>query len=117
LSPVTTCKLIKTGANHTDPNDSRSETFIFGIYRYNCRTKKELTEDFTLLQLLQQNDIVVSIPNCRQPAEFCSNYQSTGKAAFAVLFFFYRKTKILSCGKEMHWKAGRLMTQIHSVSI
>src|SRR5690349_5500904 len=62
LLPNTTCKLLKTGINHTYLIRSDSSTFILRVYSYNWRTKEEITEELNLLTLLKQHGISVSYP-------------------------------------------------------
>ncbi len=116
LSPGTTCKLLKTGINHTYRIDSGDETFIFRIYSYNWRTKEEITEELTLLQLLKQNDIAVSYPIADNSKNFIQAIKAPEGLRFAVLFSFAEGHKILHYGKEIHFKAGKLMAQIHRVT-
>ncbi|CAN5441212.1 hypothetical protein BH11BAC5_BH11BAC5_46880 [soil metagenome] len=116
LSPGTTCKLLKTGINHTYRIDSGDETFIFRIYSYNWRTKEEITEELTLLQLLKQNDIAVSYPIADNSKNFIQTLKAPEGLRFAVLFSFAEGHKILNYGKEIHFKAGKLMAQIHLVT-
>ncbi|MDN3656207.1 phosphotransferase [Ferruginibacter paludis] len=115
-APAVTCKLLKTGINHTYRVDSEKESFIFRIYSYNWRTEEEIIEELKLLQLLQQNNIRISYPIADDSGAFIQTIQAPEGARFAVLFSFAKGHKILNFNKETHFEAGKLMAQMHRVT-
>lgn len=116
LPASTTCKLLKTGINHTYRIDSESDTFIFRIYSYNWRTKEEIIEELNLLQLLKQNDISVSYPIADSSENFIQILKAPEGLRFAVLFSYAQGHKIQNYSKEIHFEIGRLMAQIHCLT-
>ena len=116
LTESATCKLLKTGINHTYRIDSENESFIFRIYSYNWRTKEEITEELSLLQLLKKNGISVSYPIADTSESFIQTIQAPEGLRFAVLFSFAKGHKILNYSKETHFEVGKLMAQIHSLT-
>ena len=116
LAVTTTCKLLKTGINHTYSIMSEDETFIFRIYSYNWRTEEEIMEELKLLQLLKQNDISVSYPIADSSQNFIQIVKAPEGFRFAVLFSYAQGNKILNYNKEAHFEIGKLMGQIHSVT-
>jgi Ser/Thr protein kinase RdoA (MazF antagonist) len=116
LTASTTCKLLKTGINHTYRIDSENDSFIFRIYSYNWRTKEEITEELSLLQLLKKNDISISYPIADTSENFIQTIKTPEGLRFAVLFSFAKGHKILNYSKETHFEVGKLMAQIHSLT-
>lgn len=116
LTPGTTCKLLKTGINHTYRIDSDKETFIFRIYSYNWRTKEEITEELNLLKLLKENNISVSYPIAGISKNIIQTINAPEGLRFGVLFSYAPGHKILSFGTETHFEIGKLMAQIHKLT-
>ena len=116
LAPGTTCKLLKTGINHTYQIDNGLEAFVFRIYSYNWRTQEEIAEELSLLQLLKQNNISVSYPVADNSENFIQSINAPEGLRFAVLFSYAPGHKIHSYNTEAHFEIGRLMAQIHSVT-
>ena len=116
LKPGTTCKLLKTGINHTYRIDSGSEIFIFRIYSYNWRTREEIMEELNLLKFLKQNNISVSYPIADSTGNFIQTINAPEGWRFAVLFSYATGHKIHSYSTEAHFEIGKLMAQIHSLT-
>jgi len=116
LKPGTTCKLLKTGINHTYRIDSGSEIFIFRIYSYNWRTREEIMEELNLLKFLKQNNISVSYPIADSTENFIQTINAPEGWRFAVLFSYATGHKIHSYSTEAHFEIGKLMAQIHSLT-
>lgn len=114
LSQTTTCKLLKTGINHTYRMDSDSDIYIFRIYSYNWRTKEEITAELNLLQLLKQNEISVSYPIADNTKNFIQTIEAPEGQRFAVLFSYAQGHKFQTYSKETHFEIGKLMAQIHN---
>ena len=113
LSPNTTCRLLKTGINHTYRIDSDNESFIFRLYSYNWRTKEEIAEELKLLQLLKQNDIAVSYPISDLSDNLINTINAPEGLRFAVLFSFAKGNKVLNFSEDIHFEIGTLMAKIH----
>lgn len=116
LTANTTCKLLKTGINHTYRIDNDNETFIFRVYSYRWRTMEEIMEELNLLQLLKQNDISVSYPIADSAKNFIQTIEAPEGLRFAVLFSYAQGHKIQNYLKETHFEIGKLMAQIHSLT-
>lgn len=111
-----TCKLLKTGINHTYRIDGDNGTFIFRVYSYNWRTAEEIMEELNLLQLLKQNHISVSWPIADSAKNFIQTIQAPEGLRFAVLFSFAEGNKVLNLSKATHFEIGKLMAQIHHLT-
>jgi len=116
LAASTTCRLLKTGINHTYRIDNENESFIFRIYSYNWRIKEEIKEELNLLQLLKKNDISISYPIADTSGNFIQTIRAPEGLRFAVLFSFAKGHKILNYNKETHFEVGKLMAKIHSLT-
>lgn len=116
MTANTTCKLLKTGINHTYRVDNGNETFIFRVYSFNWRTKEEIKEELNLLQLLKQNSISVSYPIADSSKNFIQAIDAPEGQRFAVLFSYAKGNKIQTYSKEIHFEIGEIMAQIHSIT-
>ena len=113
LTANISCRLLKTGINHTYRIDDNNETFIFRVYSYNWRTKDEITEELNLLQLLKQNSISVSYPIADSLENFIQAIKAPEGLRFAVLFSYAQGHKIQNYSNGTHFEIGKLMAQIH----
>jgi Ser/Thr protein kinase RdoA (MazF antagonist) len=116
LTKYTSCKLLKTGVNHTYSIDSNNELFVFRVYSYNWRTKEEITEELNLLNLLRSNDISVSYPIADNQGNYIQTINAPEGERFAVLFSYAKGHKIQNYNKETHFEIGKLMAQIHNLT-
>lgn len=116
LSSDTSCRLLKTGINHTYRIDSDNETFIFRVYSYNWRTKEEIMEELKLLKLLKQNNISVSYPIADNLENLINEIKAPEGLRYAVLFSFAKGKKVLNFSKDTHFEIGKLMANIHKLT-
>lgn len=116
LAPYTTCKLIKTGINHTYQIDSSKESFIFRVYSYNWRSKEEIQEELDLLELLKKNSISISFPIKDKSQSYIQTINAPEGVRFAVLFSYAPGHKVHNYNKEVHFEIGKMMAQIHKLT-
>lgn len=116
LSPNTTCRLLKTGINHTYSIDNEGEKFVFRVYCYNWRTQEEILEELNLLELLKANGIRVSFPIKDTSQAYIQTLQAPEGIRFAVLFSYAPGHKIHNYSRESHFEVGKLMAQIHRLT-
>lgn len=116
LNALTNCRLLKAGINHTYRIDSGNEIFIFRIYSHNWRTKEEIKEELSFLQLLQQHCISVSYPIADSLGNFIQAIQAPEGRRFAVLFSYAPGNKVQNYSKEAHFEIGQLMARIHGLA-
>jgi Ser/Thr protein kinase RdoA (MazF antagonist) len=116
LSPNTTCRLLKTGINHTYKINSNSDSFIFRIYSYNWRTKDEINEELNLLKLLKRNQISISYPLADSEENYIQSIRAPEGVRFGVLFSYAEGQKVANFNKEMDFEIGKLMAQIHKLT-
>lgn len=110
------CKLLKTGINHTYRIEDSNGFFVFRVYSYNWRTQNEITEELNLLNLLKQNNIPVSYPIADNQGNYIQTINAPEGERFAVLFSYAKGHKILNYSKEIHFEIGKLTAQIHSLT-
>jgi Ser/Thr protein kinase RdoA (MazF antagonist) len=110
------CRLLKTGINHTYQIDSNKERYIFRVYSYNWRTKDEIDEELKLLHLLRQNKISVSFPIADSEEKYIQTMNTPEGVRFAVLFSFAQGHKIYNYSEAIHFEIGKLMAQMHSLT-
>ncbi|MBX2922605.1 MAG: phosphotransferase [Chitinophagaceae bacterium] len=112
----TTCRLLKTGINHTYRIDTEKESYIFRIYCHNWRSREEISEEIDLLRHLSQKNIPVSYPVADNSGRYIQEIQAPEGLRFAVLFSFAPGQKILTYSKEIHFEVGKLMARVHGVT-
>lgn len=116
LSPDITCKLIKTGINHTYRIDSHGEAFVFRIYSYNWRTREEIEEELSLLQLLKKHGISVSYPIKDHSQNYIQTIDAPEGLRFAVLFSYATGHKVHNYSQEVHFEIGKMMAHMHTLT-
>lgn len=62
LSESFQCKLFRTGVNHTYFISDNETKFVFRVYCYKWRTKKEIEQELELLNLLRNHSFSISYP-------------------------------------------------------
>lgn len=113
----TICRLLKAGINHTYCIDRENESFIFRIYCYNWRTKEDILEELNLLLLLKQNNIAVSYPIADNSNNYIQILDAPEGQRFAVLFSYAQGRKLQNYSNDVHFEIGKLMAQIHEVTM
>lgn len=108
------CKLLKTGINHTYFVQSDQGKFVFRIYSLNWRTQEEINEELFLLDLLKENQLSISYPIADAGGNFIQRLSAPEGERFAVLFSYAHGHKIHNYDGHMHFKIGQLMGQIHT---
>ena len=117
LAMPTTCRLLKTGINHTYRLDSGTESYIFRLYSYQWRTYQEIIEELELLLDLKVEALQVSYPIADCAGNFVRLVPAPEGERFAVLFSFAKGKKILQYGEETHFEIGKLMGQLHRMTL
>ncbi|RWY55577.1 phosphotransferase enzyme family protein [Mucilaginibacter gilvus] len=107
------CKLLKTGINHSYLISSAAGKYLFRLYSLNWRTKLEITEEIKLLNLLREESLQVSYPIVDSSNNYIQQIQAPEGLRFGVLFSFAEGDKMLSFSPELHHKVGETMGRIH----
>jgi Ser/Thr protein kinase RdoA (MazF antagonist) len=111
-----TCKLFRTGINHTYIVTAGSNKFVFRIYSHNWRSELEIREEIRLLNLLGSNGVAVSYPVQDRSGCFIQAIPAPEGVRFGVLFSFAEGNKVRNFSAETSHKIGALMAQIHQTT-
>jgi len=113
LSGNTSCKLLKTGVNHSYLVNDGGQKCVFRIYSYNWRTRQEISEEIRLLQALQQDGIPASYPVANARGGYILELNAPEGMRYGVMFSFAEGDKFLNFPAEVHYKVGVAMARIH----
>lgn len=109
----TSCRLLKTGINHTYAIDNGTEKYVFRIYSFNWRTQQEINEEIRLLLHLKHNTHPVSFPIPDRSGNYIQQLAAPEGTRFAVLFSHAGGEKMLSFSENTHFNIGKIMAGIH----
>lgn len=112
----TNCKLLKTGISHTYLVSTGFEKYVFRIYSLNWRTKSEILEEVRLINLLKDNQVLVSYPIADSEGNYIKELNAPEGIRFGVLFSHARGSKALNYSSEIHYKVGETIGKIHSLT-
>ncbi|NBA87439.1 phosphotransferase [Emticicia sp. CRIBPO] len=116
LPENTTCKLLKTGINHTYLVDAGHQKFIYRVYSYQWRTEMEILEEIRLLEELKAHDIPVSYALKDAEGQYIQILDAPEGQRSGVMFSYAAGEKLLNFPKELHEKIGEIMAQMHKVT-
>lgn len=116
LSQNCTCRLFRTGMNHTYFITDNDTKYALRVYCHNWRSKTEIEEEIKLLQLLKQNQLPVSYPIADMKDEFILDINAPEGMRHAVLFSFAEGGKMRFMDAETCHSIGVLMANIHAVT-
>lgn len=116
LSPNTTCNLLRTGMNHLYRVEDGDERFVFRLYSFQWRTKKEITEEVRLLAYLKQNSLPVSYPILGKGGEVIQEINMPEGVRYGVLFSFAEGKKNPRLPMEVCYNVGSTMARMHELT-
>ncbi len=116
FSTAATCKLLKTGINHSYLIADGDSKFVFRLYSLNWRTQTEIAEELRLLNLLRDNNVPVSYPIKDAAGDYIQQLNAPEGNRFGVLFSFAEGEKHLNFSTGLHYKIGETMARIHQVT-
>lgn len=116
LPADTSCRLLKTGINHSYRIDSAENSFVFRVYSFGWRTWEDIREELTLLQYLKENGVAVSYPIPDRNDAFIQQIHAPEGKRFAVLFSYAKGQKILNYSTDTHFEIGKMMAQMHRLT-
>lgn len=82
------CKLFRTGMNHTYFLSDTKTKYVLRVYSHNWRSKPEIIEEIKLLNLLRENKLSVSFPIKDKNGEFIQEINAPKGNRSVVLFSF-----------------------------
>lgn len=116
LENTISCKLLKTGINHTYLVTSQSQKFIFRVYSINWRTTTEILEEIRLLNLLKEQNLPVSFAMADGAGNYIKEFKAPEGIRFGVLFSHAEGSKALNYGTDIHFKVGETMSRMHQIT-
>jgi len=116
FSVAATCKLLKTGINHSYLLTDGGQKTVFRIYSLDWRSREEIAEEIRLLNLLRDAGIAVSYPIKDITDNYIQQLDAPEGMRYGVLFSFAEGEKLLNFPADVHYKAGETMARIHQVT-
>ena len=111
-----TCRLIRTGMNHTYLINNNETKYILRVYSYNWRSQLEIVEELNLLNLLKNNNISVSFPIEDVNGELIQQIKAPEGVRCVVLFSFAEGDKIRFLNKQTCYSIGSIISKMHNVT-
>lgn len=115
LSPNSSCKLFRTGINHTYFITDKHIKYAARVYCYNWRSRTEIEEEIKLLTELK-NHISVSCPLADNNGNFIQEIQAPEGTRYMVLFSFAEGKKMRFMDQDTCFKIGSIMGKMHTVT-
>ena len=116
LSASTTCKLLKTGINHSYLVSDGADKFVFRVYSLDWRSQTEISEEIRLLNLLRDGGVSVSYPLKDVGGSYIQQITAPEGMRSGVMFSFAEGEKLLNLSGEQHHKIGETMARIHGLT-
>ncbi|MFV8341707.1 phosphotransferase [Flavobacterium sp. XS2P39] len=116
LSENCTCKLFRTGINHTYFIADNETKYVLRVYFYNWRSKSQILEEVNLLHLLKENQVSISFPIADKKGRFIQDINAPEGIRHAVLFSYAEGKKIRSMDAATCFSIGSLMSKIHTTT-
>lgn len=116
LPAGTTCRLLKAGINHSYLVTAGKEKYVFRVYSFNWRTKKEIEEEIKLLSILSENKLDVSYAITDSNGSYIQEINAPEGIRYAVLFSFAKGEKKIHYSAALHFVIGEMMARMHKVT-
>lgn len=112
-----TVKLLKAGVNHSYLVSTNDKDFVFRIYSLHWRSAAEIQAEVDYLILLKENNLPISYPILTTANSFICDVNSVEGLRYGVLFSYAKGEKLLTFDKDLHFKVGQIMAEMHKVSL
>lgn len=116
LSANTTCKLFRTGMNHSYHVSDKQNKFVLRIYTFNWRSRTEISEELKLLNHLKQHAIDVAYPIADREGHFIQEINAPEGLRYGVLFSYAEGKKVSKFTAVASYHIGRTMARIHEIT-
>lgn len=111
------CKLLKTGINHSYLVKDLTTKFVFRLYSLNWRSNLEINEEIRLLNVLKEKEASVSFPIKDINDNYIQSLEAPEGMRQGVLFSFADGDKQLNFSADLHFKVGEKMAKIHQATL
>ncbi|RAU82465.1 phosphotransferase [Pontibacter arcticus] len=112
-----TCKILKTGINHTYLLSTSTAKFVLRVYYHGWRTESEITEELTLLNFLTEHGISVAYPIRDREGKYINQLKAPEGDRFAVLFSYADGETIRVPSEEVSYQLGTAMAKMHQLTV
>lgn len=112
-----TCRIFRTGINHTYMIEAQRIRYVFRVYSYGWRTETEIAEELRLLKLLREKGVSVSYPIADKNQTYIQQIPAPEGLRYGVLFSFAEGQKIRNMDEENCRALGTLMARMHQVTL
>ncbi|WKN43872.1 phosphotransferase [Tunicatimonas pelagia] len=113
----TTCRVLKTGINHSYLITTSDKKFVLRVYYLHWRTEDEIKEELALLEYLKENGISVSYPIKNRDNHYINCIKALEGERFAVLFTFAEGKSIRNPSEPASFQLGATMAKMHQLTI
>lgn len=113
LSENTECNLFRAGMNHVYMVTDVNEKYVFRVYTFDWRTKKEIAEELRLLIHLNENKTPISFPIADNLNEYIQELNAPEGKRFGVLFSFADGVKSARFTAETSFFIGQALAKVH----
>lgn len=111
-----TCRLFRTGINHTYIINANEADYVFRVYSYTWRTPQEIQDELDLLLLLHNEGISVSYPVPDNNGALIQELNAPEGMRYGVLFTFAKGDKVRFKSADTCRLIGQLMAKMHRVT-
>lgn len=116
LSPKSTCRLLKTGINHTYLLADDERQYVLRVYSHNWRTRAEVEAELALLRHLQEQGLRVSYPLADSVGTFVHEVAAPEGPRYLVLFSFAEGGKVRFLTPAACTAIGAMLAQLHQLT-
>ncbi|MDW7690858.1 phosphotransferase [Flammeovirgaceae bacterium SG7u.111] len=113
----TTCRMLKTGVNHTYLITTSNRKFVLRVYFLHWRTEKEIISELDLLGYLKENNISVSYPIRDKNTALIQRIKAVEGERFAVLFSYAEGESIRNPPEELCYTLGKTIAKMHQLTV
>ena len=111
-----TCKLFRTGMNHTYFLSDNTTKYALRVYSHNWRSKAEIIEELKLLNELHDKNLGVSFPIPDTTGNYIQEIHAPEGLRYVVLFSFAEGGKVRFMDHEMCFEIGSQMAKFHKLT-
>ena len=117
LSHRVSCRVLRTGINHTYLVTDENQKYVFRVYSYQWRTRPEILEEIELLRFLKENNVAVSYPLPDTAGEYIQEIEAPEGQRYGVLFSYATGEKVRDLTRNYCYRVGQLVARFHALSV
>ena len=113
----TTCRVLKTGINHSYLVAASDKKFVPRVYFLHWRTESEIREELALLDYLKENGVSVSYPVKNRDDRYINCISALEGDRLAVLFSYAEGELVKNPSENAVFQLGLTMAKIHRLTV